>query len=97
MSSIEFDYESDYSATIKVVGVGGGGNNAVNSMVRDNIRGVEFIIANNDLQSIEKSECPGKIQIGVALTRGLGAEIDVGILRVVKPGLGEDASGIVVG
>jgi cell division protein FtsZ len=73
MSSIEFDYESDYSATIKVVGIGGGGNNAVNSMVRDNIRGVEFIIANTDLQSIEKSECPGKIQIGVALTRGLGA------------------------
>ena len=59
MSSIEFDYESDYTATIKVVGVGGGGNNAVSSMVRDNIRGVEFIIANTDLQSIEKSECPG--------------------------------------
>ena len=50
MSSIEFDFESgsDYTATIKVVGVGGGGTNAVNSMVRDNIRGVEFIIANAD-------------------------------------------------
>ena len=73
MSLIEFDNENDYSATIKVVGIGGGGNNAVNSMVRDNIHGVEFIIANTDLQSLEKSECPGKIQIGGELTRGLGA------------------------
>ena len=77
MSSIEFDFESenesDYTATIKVVGVGGGGTNAVNSMVRDNIRGVEFIIANTDLQSLDKSECPEKIQIGEELTRGLGA------------------------
>ena len=73
MSLIEFDNESDYSAIIKVIGVGGGGNNAVNSMVRDNIRGVEFIIANTDLQTLEKSECPGKIQIGGELTRGLGA------------------------
>ena len=73
MSLIEFDNENDYSATIKVVGVGGGGNNAINSMVRDNIRGVEFIIANTDLQTLEKSECPGKIQIGGELTRGLGA------------------------
>ena len=73
MSLIEFDNESNYSAIIKVVGVGGGGNNAVNSMVRDGIRGVEFIIANTDLQTLEKSECPGKIQIGGDLTRGLGA------------------------
>jgi cell division protein FtsZ len=73
MSLIEFENENDYTATIKVVGVGGGGTNAVNSMVRDNLRGVEFIIANTDLQSLEKSECPGKIQIGGELTRGLGA------------------------
>ena len=73
MSLIEFDNENDYSATIKVIGVGGGGNNAVNSMVRDNIHGVEFIIANTDLQTLEKSECSGKIQIGGELTRGLGA------------------------
>ena len=73
MSSIEFENENDYNATIKVVGVGGGGTNAVNSMVRDSLRGVEFIIANTDLQSLEKSECPGKIQIGGELTRGLGA------------------------
>ena len=73
MSLIEFDNENDYSATIKVIGVGGGGNNAVNSMVRDNIHGVEFIIANTDLQTLQKSECSGKIQIGGELTRGLGA------------------------
>ena len=63
MSLIEFENENDYTATIKVVGVGGGGTNAVNSMVRDNLRGVEFIIANTDLQSLGKSECQGKIQI----------------------------------
>ena len=75
MSSIEFEFESesDYTATITVVGVGGGGTNAVNSMVRDNLRGVEFIIANTDLQSLDKSECPGKIQIGGEVTRGVGA------------------------
>ena len=74
MSLIEFENnEDEYSAIIKVVGVGGGGTNAVNSMVRDNIRGVEFIIANTDLQSLEKSECPEKVQLGGELTRGLGA------------------------
>ena len=73
MSLIEFETEDNYSAIIKVVGVGGGGTNAVNSMVRDNIRGVEFIIANTDLQSLEKSECLEKVQLGGELTRGLGA------------------------
>ena len=73
MSLIEFENENDYSAIIKVVGVGGGGSNAVNSMVADNILGVEFIIANTDVQSLDKSECPGKVQIGAELTRGLGA------------------------
>ncbi|NIQ03646.1 MAG: cell division protein FtsZ, partial [Nitrospinaceae bacterium] len=70
---IEFVNDNEYSAKIKVVGVGGGGTNAVNSMVRNNIRGVEFIVANTDLQSLENSECPEKIQIGVTLTKGLGA------------------------
>ena len=73
MSLIEFETEDNYSAIIKVVGVGGGGTNAVNSMVRDNIRGVEFIIANTDVQSLEKSECPEKVQLGGELSRGLGA------------------------
>ena len=74
MNLIEFENnEDEYSAIIKVVGVGGGGTNAVNSMVRNNIRGVEFIIANTDVQSLEKSECPEKVQLGGELTRGLGA------------------------
>ena len=60
MSLIEFENENDYNATIKVVGVGGGGTNAVNSMVRENLRGVEFIIANTDLQSLRKIRMPGE-------------------------------------
>lgn len=70
---IEFEHENEYSACIKVIGVGGGGTNAVNSMVRANVRGVEFIVANTDLQSLEASECPYKIPIGSNLTKGLGA------------------------
>ena len=73
MALIEFENDNNYSACIKVVGIGGGGTNAVNSMVRDNIRGVEFLVANTDVQSLEASECPGKIQVGTELTRGLGA------------------------
>ncbi|QPJ66572.1 MAG: cell division protein FtsZ [Candidatus Nitrohelix vancouverensis] len=73
MALIEFEHENNYSACIKVVGIGGGGTNAVNSMVRDNIRGVEFLVANTDVQSLEASDCPGKIQVGLELTRGLGA------------------------
>jgi len=73
MGLIEFDNMNEYSARIKVVGVGGGGTNAVNSMVRHNIRGVDFIVANTDVQSLDASECRDKIQIGVQLTRGLGA------------------------
>ncbi|MDA0691120.1 MAG: cell division protein FtsZ [Nitrospinae bacterium] len=70
---IEFDNNVEYSANIKVVGVGGGGTNAVTSMVRDNIRGVEFSVANTDIQSLESCKCADKIQIGIELTRGLGA------------------------
>jgi len=73
MSLIEFESENLYSASIKVIGVGGGGTNAVNSMVRSQIRGVEFMVANTDIQSLEASKCPGKIQVGCELTRGLGA------------------------
>lgn len=73
MALIEFDNVSEYSACIKVFGVGGGGTNAVNSMINSSIMGVEFIVANTDLQSLEMSTCPFKIQIGGALTKGLGA------------------------
>ncbi|MFQ5450169.1 MAG: cell division protein FtsZ [Nitrospinaceae bacterium] len=70
---IEFENDNEYSARLKVIGVGGGGTNAVNSMVRDSIRGVEFVVANTDVQSLDSSGCPDKIQIGLELTRGLGA------------------------
>jgi len=73
MSLIEFESENEYSASIKVIGVGGGGTNAVNSMVRSQIKGVDFLVANTDIQSLEASKCPGKIQVGGELTRGLGA------------------------
>ncbi|GJL77466.1 MAG: cell division protein FtsZ [Nitrospinaceae bacterium] len=73
MGLIEFDNNVEYSAKIKVVGVGGGGTNAVTSMVKDNLRGVEFSVANTDIQSLESCKCPDKIQIGTELTRGLGA------------------------
>jgi cell division protein FtsZ len=73
MGLIEFEPTNDYSANIKVVGVGGGGGNAVNAMVRSNIQGVEFILANTDMQTLDASPCPHKIRIGTELTRGLGA------------------------
>ena len=65
--------EIDQLAKIKVVGVGGGGNNAVNRMIESGVKGVEFIVANTDLQVLNNSKAPVKIQIGVELTNGLGA------------------------
>ena len=73
MNLIEFESKSEYSASIKVIGVGGGGTNAVNSMVRNHTMGVEFIVANTDIQSLEASPCTDKIQLGGNLMRGLGA------------------------
>ena len=73
MSLIEFDNINEYSACIKVIGIGGGGTNAVNSMIHSNIIGVEFLVANTDVQSLELSPCPQKLQIGTSLTKGLGA------------------------
>lgn len=60
-------------AVIKVIGVGGGGSNAINHMIEDQVSGVEFIIANTDVQALEKSNAETKIQIGPKLTGGLGA------------------------
>jgi len=65
--------EIDQLAKIKVVGVGGGGNNAVNRMIESGVKGVDFIVANTDLQVLNNSKAPVKIQIGVELTNGLGA------------------------
>ena len=68
-----FGLEMDQLANIKVIGVGGGGNNAVNRMIESGVQGVDFIVANTDLQVLNKSKAPVKIQIGTDLTNGLGA------------------------
>ena len=73
MGLIEFEKENEYSACIKVIGVGGGGVNAVNSMLKANLQGVDFVIANTDVQSLEASACPQKVKLGEDLTKGLGA------------------------
>ena len=62
-----------YHAIIKVLGVGGGGSNAVNRMIQAGVRGVEFIAVNTDTQALARSEAPTRIHIGEKLTRGLGA------------------------
>jgi cell division protein FtsZ len=69
----EFDTDIDQLATIKVIGVGGGGNNAVNRMIEHGVQGVEFIAVNTDAQALALSKAQVKIQIGGKLTRGLGA------------------------
>ena len=63
----------DGTATIKVIGVGGAGNNAVNRMIEAGIKGVDFIAVNTDRQALQTSQAKTKIQIGEKLTRGLGA------------------------
>ncbi|ASS88377.1 cell division protein FtsZ [Geobacillus stearothermophilus] len=70
---LEFDTTVDQLATIKVIGVGGGGNNAVNRMIEHGVQGVEFIAVNTDAQALNLSKAPTKLQIGAKLTRGLGA------------------------
>ena len=70
---IHFDLPKQKSSIIKVLGVGGGGSNAVNFMFDQNIEGVDFIICNTDAKAIEQSRIPNKIQLGPHLTQGLGA------------------------
>lgn len=81
---MQFELPQDESSIIKVIGVGGGGSNAVNHMYRLGIKGVDFIICNTDKQALGKSPVPHKIQLGNALTRGLGAG--------AKPEVGRDAA-----
>ena len=71
--NILFDMPKSQSNTIKVIGVGGGGSNAVNHMYQQDIKGVDFVICNTDAQALENSSIPNKIQLGVDLTSGLGA------------------------
>ncbi len=70
---IQYHDESQRNARIKVIGVGGGGNNAVNRMIAAHVEGVEFIAANTDAQALESSQAAVKLQLGVKLTSGLGA------------------------
>src|ERR1700730_2763859 len=70
---IQFDLPKERSAIIKVIGVGGGGSNAVNHMFGQHIEGVNFIICNTDAQALAQSRVPNKIQLGPLLTQGLGA------------------------
>jgi cell division protein FtsZ len=78
------DEPPSYGARIKVVGVGGGGGNAVNHMIDAKIEGVEFLVANTDLQALKRSHAPVRLQIGAKLTKGLGAGAD--------PEIGRDAA-----
>ncbi len=71
--SISFDLPKNQSNVIKVIGVGGGGSNAINHMFKQGIKGVDFIVCNTDSQALANSSVPNKIQLGVHLTEGLGA------------------------
>jgi len=82
--SILFDMPKNQSNVIKVIGVGGGGSNAINHMFNQGIKGVDFVICNTDSQALESSPVPIKIQLGVTLTEGLGAGAD--------PEIGEKAA-----
>lgn len=73
---IELDIKKQNGAQIRVVGVGGGGGNAINSMIEKGLQGVEFVAINTDTQALEKNEAKHKIQVGKNLTRGLGAGAD---------------------
>lgn len=79
-----FGLEMDQLAKIKVIGVGGGGNNAVNRMIESGVKGVDFIVANTDLQVLKNSKAEIKIQLGAELTNGLGAG--------ANPSVGRDAA-----
>lgn len=73
MSDLEFDLPKDQSSIIKVIGVGGGGSNAVNHMYNQGIKGVDFLVCNTDAQALDASPVPVKIQLGASLTEGRGA------------------------
>ena len=72
-TSISFDLPKNQSNVIKVIGVGGGGSNAINHMFKQGIKGVDFIVCNTDSQALQNSAVPNKIQLGLTLTEGLGA------------------------
>src|SRR5438874_2479298 len=89
---IHYNEEPHNNAKIKVIGVGGGGGNAVNRMISAGVEGVEFVVANTDLQALQMSHAPVKIQLGVKLTNGLGAGANP---EVGRRGALEDAEKII--
>src|SRR5919198_5008611 len=89
---IQFNEDARTAAKIKVIGVGGGGGNAVNRMIDARMEGVEFVVANTDLQALQLSRSPVKIQLGVKLTNGLGAGANP---EVGRKGALEDADKII--
>ena len=74
--NITFDMPKNKSNVIKVIGIGGGGSNALNYMYKQGINGVDFVVCNTDAQALENSPIPNKVQLGVSLTEGLGAGAD---------------------
>src|SRR5258706_4406569 len=89
---IQFHDDPRNNAKIKVIGVGGGGGNAVNRMIDAGVEGVQFVVANTDLQALQLSRAPVKIQLGVKLTNGLGAGANP---EVGRKGALEDAAKII--
>jgi len=89
---LRLDEEKSAGARIKVVWIGGGGSNAVNRMVQAGFDGVEFIVANTDLQALRSNRAPQKLQIGAKLTKGLGAGADPNVGRQAAL---EDTDGII--
>ena len=73
LNNLSFDLPKNQSNVIKVIGVGGGGSNAINYMYSKGIKGVDYVVCNTDAQALENSNVPNKIQLGVNLTEGLGA------------------------
>jgi len=84
MALFTFEDTAGLSAKIKVIGIGGGGGNALNNMITQKLRGVEFIVANTDAQAIERNHAETKLQLGSDITRGLGAG--------ANPNIGRDAA-----
>ena len=74
--NLSFILPKNQSNVIKVIGIGGGGSNAINHMYKKGINGVDYVICNTDSQALENSPVPNKVQLGVNLTEGLGAGAD---------------------
>ena len=83
-NNLSFDLPKNQSNVIKVIGVGGGGSNAINYMFSKGIKGVDYVVCNTDAQALENSSVPNKVQLGVNLTEGMGAGAD--------PTVGEQAA-----